>query len=54
MATNTRIFQMPFADVYPLYVLKAEKKDRTKAEVDQIIYWLTGYDSDGLKEQIDT
>ncbi|PKM39877.1 MAG: DUF2200 domain-containing protein [Firmicutes bacterium HGW-Firmicutes-9] len=53
MATNTRIFQMPFADVYPLYILKAEKKGRTKAEVDEIIFWLTGYDADGLKEQLD-
>lgn len=54
MATNTRIFQMPFADVYPLYILKAEKKGRTKAEVDEIIFWLTGYDADGLKEQLDS
>jgi hypothetical protein len=54
MATNTRIFQMPFADVYPLYVLKAEKKGRTKAEVDHIIFWLTGYDAEGLKQMIDS
>ncbi len=54
MATNTRIFQMPFADVYPLYILKAEKKGRTKAEVDEIIFWLTGYNADGLKEQLDS
>ncbi|MEM1356490.1 MAG: DUF2200 domain-containing protein [Planctomycetota bacterium] len=38
-----KIFQMPFAKVYPLYVDKAEKKGRTKAEVDQVIRWLTGY-----------
>ena len=38
-----RIFQMPFASVYPHYITKAEKKGRTKAEVDEIIEWLTGY-----------
>lgn len=47
-----RIFTMPFAGVYPLYVQKAERKNRTKEEVDQIIYWLTGYDEAGLQEQI--
>lgn len=46
------IFTMPFAKVYPLYVQKAERKDRTKAEVDQIIRWLTGYTAAGLKKQI--
>jgi hypothetical protein len=40
---NTRIFKMPFAKVYPLYIAKAEGKGRTKAEVDEIIFWLTGY-----------
>ena len=54
MAANTRIFQMPFSDVYPLYILKAEKKGRTKDEVDQIIFWLTGYDAAGLQEQLDS
>lgn len=43
---------MPFAKVYPLYVQKAERKDRTKKEVDQIICWLTGYDQKGLQRQI--
>lgn len=43
-----RIYTMSFASVYPLYVAKAEKKGRSKAEVDQIIHWLTGYDSAGL------
>ena len=38
-----RIYKMSFASVYPLYVAKAEKKGRTKADVDTIIYWLTGY-----------
>lgn len=48
-----RIFAMPFAKVYPLYVQKAERKGRTKEEVDQVICWLTGYDRQGLQRQID-
>ncbi len=44
-----RIYTMSFASVYPHYVVKAEKKGRTKAELDQIIHWLTGYDADGLE-----
>ena len=48
-----RIFQMAFARVYPMYVQKAERKDRTKEEVDQVICWLTGYDRAGLQRQID-
>ena len=47
-----RIFTIPFAKVYPLYVHKAERKGRTKDEVDQIICWLTGYDRAGLRKQI--
>jgi hypothetical protein len=43
---------MKFADVYPLYVQKAERKNRTKAEVDQTICWLTGYNQAGLQRQI--
>jgi len=43
---------MKFAKVYPLYVQKAERKNRTKAEVDKIICWLTGYDQAGLQQQI--
>jgi hypothetical protein len=46
------IFAMTFARIYPLYVQKAERKNRTKEEVDQIICWLTGYDQAGLKQQI--
>ena len=46
------IFAMTFARVYPLYVQKAERKNRTKEEVDQIICWLTGYDQTGLQQQI--
>ena len=48
-----RIFSMAFARVYPLYVQKAERKGRTRAEVDQIITWLTGYDRDALQGVID-
>ncbi len=47
-AKPPRIFAMPFARVYPEYVAKAERKGRTRAEVDAIITWLTGYDADGL------
>lgn len=47
-----RIFGMPFASVYPSYVAKAEKKQRTKAEVDEIIRWLTGYDQQALERVI--
>jgi hypothetical protein len=47
-----RIFTMAFSKVYPLYVQKAERKNRTKAEVDQIIRWLTGYTQAQLKQQI--
>ncbi len=43
-----KIFKMSFASVYPHYVAKAEKKDRTKRQVDELIHWLTGYDADGL------
>jgi hypothetical protein len=48
-----RVFAMQFAKVYPLYVQKAERKGRTKAEVDQVICWLTGYDPRALDRQID-
>jgi hypothetical protein len=50
---DEKVFAMPFAKVYPLYVKKAEKKGRTKAEVDQVICWLTGYDTAGLQRQVD-
>jgi hypothetical protein len=50
---NTRVFKMSFASVYPYYIQKAEKKGRTKAEVDEIICWLTGYDKKGLQKQLD-
>jgi hypothetical protein len=47
-----RIFGTSFAKVYPLYVQKAERKDRTKGEVDRIICWLTGYSQAELRQQI--
>jgi len=51
--TKPRIYAMSFATVYPIYVAKAEKKGRTKAEVDEIISWLTGYSREGLKAQLE-
>lgn len=48
-----KIFSMAFATVYPLYIQKAERKNRTKAEVDHIIFWLTGYDGAGLQQQLE-
>lgn len=50
---NTRVYKMSFASVYPHYIAKAEKKGRTKAEVDEIIFWLTGYNAEKLQEIID-
>ncbi|HFU74135.1 MAG TPA: DUF2200 domain-containing protein [Helicobacteraceae bacterium] len=47
------IFTQTFASIYPLYIQKAERKGRTKEEVDHIIYWLTGYDEEGLNAQIE-
>lgn len=49
---NTRIFKMSFSTIYPLYIQKAEKKGRTKQEVDEIIFWLTGYNESSLQGQI--
>lgn len=51
--TKHRIYTMSFASVYPLYVAKAEKKGRTKAEVDEAIRWLTGYSQKGLEVQLE-
>ncbi len=45
---NAKIYRMSFSSVYPLYIKKAERKGRTKAEVDEIIFWLTGYDQHSL------
>lgn len=48
-----RVFAIKFASLYPLYVKKAESKNRTKEEVDQVICWLTGYSQKGLQQQIE-
>ena len=50
--TKHRVFTTAFAKVYPLYVQKAERKNRTQEEVDQIVCWLTGYDQQGLQQHI--
>lgn len=50
---NARVYKMSFAGVYPHYVEKAEKKGRTKEEVDAVIRWLTGYTQQELQQQID-
>lgn len=47
-----RIFSTKFSSVYPLYVQKAERKGRTKAEVDQVIFWLTGYNQAQFQQQL--
>lgn len=49
---NQKVYAMPFAKVYPLYIAKAERKGRSKAEVDNIILWMTGYSQAELEEQI--
>lgn len=51
-ATLKRVYAMIFAKVYPMYVAKAERKGRTKAEVDEVIFWLTGYTPSKLNSQI--
>ena len=53
MTTKPRIYTMPFVRVYPEYINKAEKKGRTKAEVDEIICWLTGYSQAGLEAELE-
>lgn len=53
MNNITRVYKMSFASVYPHYIQKAEKKGRTKTEVDEIIFWLTGYNAQTLKQHID-
>lgn len=50
---NTRIFKTSFASVYPHYIHKAEKKGQTSDEVNEIIFWLTGYDQQKLQQHID-
>jgi len=51
--TLPKIFAMSFARVYPLYIQKSTKKGRTKAEVDEIIFWLTGHNAKSLQNAID-
>jgi|SRR5579862_2689386 len=51
--TKPKVFAMSFASIYPMYVQKAKRKGRTKAEVDEIILWLTGHRAESLKEAID-
>ena len=51
--TKHSIYKMSFAKIYPLYIAKAEKKGRTKTEVDEIIRWLTGYSQEGLAAQLE-
>ena len=50
---NSRIYKLSFAGVYPMYIKKVERKGRTKQEVDEVIFWLTGYDEQALQQQID-
>lgn len=49
-----KVFKMTFSSIYAQYIAKAEKKGRTKEEVDQVIYWLTGYNAPELQKQLDT
>lgn len=52
--TNNKIYKMSFAKVYPHYVNKAERKGRTKQEVDEIILWLTGYSQEGFEKELES
>ncbi len=49
---NSKVFAMKLSKIYSLLVQKAERKGRTKQEVDEIIFWLTGYDENGLERQL--
>src|SRR4051812_22537383 len=51
---KNRVYRLVFATVYPLYIKKAERKGRTKEEVDAVIFWLTGYNKQTLQDQIDS
>lgn len=50
---NAKVFKMPFSDIYPMYIQKVERKGRMKAEVDKLIFWLTGYDEQSLQKHLD-
>lgn len=49
---NSKVFSMKLSKIYPLLVQKAEKKNRTEQEVDEIIFWLLGYDESGIEKQL--
>jgi hypothetical protein len=51
---NERVFKMKFSAVYPLYIQKVDRKGRTKAELDEVIRWLTSYDEQGLQDVLDS
>lgn len=51
--TLARVYKMAFGDVYPLYIAKVERKGRTKAEVDEVIRWQTGYTQKGMEKEIE-
>jgi hypothetical protein len=53
MGNMDRVFRMPFASVYPLYIEKVERKGRTRAELDEVIGWLTGFDDADLRRHLD-
>jgi len=53
MMPKPRIYKLSFANIYPLYISKAEKKGRTKSEVDEVICWLTGYRQEELEAQLE-
>lgn len=53
MKNNEKVYKMSFSKVYPLLVAKAERKGRTQAEVNEIIYWLTGYSRDGFERVLE-
>ena len=50
---NKKVYAMKFSKIYPLLIQKAERKNRSKDEVNEIIYWLTGYDKKGLENQLE-
>ena len=50
--STPKIYSMSFSKIYPLYIAKAERKGRSKSEVDQIIQWLTGYDQAGIEANV--
>jgi hypothetical protein len=51
---SNKVYKMKFSTVYPLYIQKVEQKGRTKAELEEVIIWLTGYNEQGLQSQLDS